>query len=111
MMRDERAAKPSSLEAERAFLGCMMLDAEAARLGCGLVSAEDFYYPANRAVFEAAEAVRKAGAAVDAVTLWGEMERLGTAEQAGFDTLAQIAGSVGTSVNLRHYAEEIKRLA
>ena len=50
MMRDERAAKPSSLEAERAFLGCMMLDAEAARLGCGLVSAEDFYNPANRAV-------------------------------------------------------------
>ena len=49
----------------------MMLDAEAANTGCGLVSAEDFYYPANRAVFEAAEAARKAGAAVDAVTLWG----------------------------------------
>lgn len=111
MMPEERTAPPSSLSAERAFLGCMMLDAEAANTGCGLVSAADFYYPANRAVFEAAEAVRKAGAAVDAVTLWGEMERLGTAEQAGFDTLAQIAGSVGTSVNLRHYAEEIKRLA
>ncbi len=111
MMRDERAAKPSSLEAERAFLGCMMLDAEAARLGCGLVSAEDFYFPVNRMVFEAAEAVRKTGAAVDAVTLWAEMERQETAEQAGFETLAQIAGSISTSVNLRHYAEEIKRLA
>lgn len=92
-------------------MGCMMLDAEAARLGCGLVSAEDFYFPVNRMVFEAAEAVRKTGAAVDAVTLWAEMERQGTAEQAGFETLARIAGSISTSVNLRHYAEEIKRLA
>lgn len=110
-MPEGKAAPPSSLSTERAFLGCMMLDGEAAKLGCGLVSAEDFYYPANRMIFEAAEAVRKAGAAVDAVTLWGEMERQGTAEQTGFETLATIAGSVGTSVNLRHYAEEIKRLA
>lgn len=110
-MPEGKIAPPSSLTTERAFLGCMMMDAEAARLGCGLVSADDFYYPANRMIFEAAEAVRKAGAAVDAVTLWGEMERQGTAEQTGFETLATIAGSVGTSVNLRHYAEEIKRLA
>lgn len=107
----KRQPPPSSLETERAFLGCMMLDREAARLGCGLVQAKDFYYPANRMIFEAAEAVKKAGAAVDVVALWGEMQRQGTAEQTGFDTLAAVAGSVGTSVNLRHYAEEIKRLA
>lgn len=110
-MPEGKAAPPSSLSTERAFLGCMMLDGEAAMLGCGLVSAEDFYYPANRMIFEAADAVKKAGAAVDVVTLWGEMQRQGTAEQAGFNALAEAAGSVGTSVNLRHYADEIKRLA
>lgn len=93
--------------AEQAALGCMFLDKQAAEQGKGALLPDDFYTPLYRTVFEAMRAVE----AVDAVTVWNELQRTGRAELVGLEWIAKISTSVGSSVNLWHYIEELKRLS
>lgn len=96
-----------SPEAEEAALGSMMMDQEAALEGRGLLKPEYFYNPAYRTIFEAMQGLD----VVDVVTIMAELNRRGEAEKIGLPLLSQISCSVGSSVNLRHYAKELKRLA
>jgi len=93
--------------AEQAALGCMFLDKQAAAQGKGSLAPQDFYTPLYRTVFEAMQAAE----AVDVVTVWNGLQKAGKAEQVGLDMLAKISASVGSSVNLRYYIEELKRLS
>ena len=93
-----------SEETERAALGCMFLDRSAAALGKTMLLAEDFYTPMYRVIFEAMQGVEE----IDAVTVMNELARRGEAERIG---IAGIALGVSTSVYLRSYIDDLKRLA
>lgn len=92
---------------EKAALGSMFLDREAAQMGKGSLVADDFYTPLYRTVFEAMQAVE----AVDVTTVWNQLEKSGQAERVGMKWLADIVASQASSVNLRLYIEELKRLS
>ena len=96
-----------SEETEKSALGCMFLDQDAAMLGKGSLVADDFYIPLYRGVFEAMQSCE----VVDVVTVWNELQRTGQSERIGLEWLAKISGSVATSVNLKHYIDELQRLA
>ena len=96
-----------SQETEQAVLGCMFLDGEAAMLGKGSLAPDDFYTPLYRTIFEAMQRVE----AVDVITVSGELQRMGQWERVGLEWLAKISTSVGSSVNIRKYIEELKRLS
>ena len=63
---------PNNAEAEKSVLGCMMQDREALSLALELLTADDFYQPANREIFDAMHALNTQGMPVDRV--WGEEE-------------------------------------
>ena len=44
---------PNNADAERSVLGCMMQDREALSMAFELLTADDFYQPANREIFDA----------------------------------------------------------
>ena len=96
-----------SEETERAALGCMFLDGSAAALGKTMLLAEDFYTPMYRVIFEAMQGVEE----IDAVTVMNELARRGEAERIGIDRIAGIALGISTSVYLRSYIDDLKRLA
>lgn len=96
-----------SEETEKAALGCMFLDGEAAALGKNLLDAEDFYVPLYRVIFQAMQRVD----AVDIVTVNNELQRMGEGERVGLEWLSKIVTSSYTSIYLRKYIEELKRLS
>lgn len=52
---------PNNADAEKSVLGCMMQDRETLSLAFELLSADDFYQPANREIFDAMHAAQYAG--------------------------------------------------
>lgn len=105
-MGDNLSALCSEVTEESA-LGCMFLDEAVGTEGCRVLKAEDFYNPTYRAIFEAAQGTE----VVNVSTVWAELQRIGEAERVGFGVIAEIATSVGTSVDFRHHARILKRLS
>ena len=100
---------PHDAEAEAAVLSSMFIDKEAASAAVELLKAEDFYRPDNKAVFEACHELFSSGSPIDIITVKSKLEEKGIFEQVGgIGFIAQIASSVGSSVNVRHYAEIVK---
>lgn len=97
---------PQAPEAEIAVLGAMMLDPAA--VGRALeynLREEDFYAPANRAVFRAILRLYDRRQAVDPVTLKEELRRTGDLERVGGDDyLSEVIASVPTTANVEYHA-------
>ena len=83
---DEQAVMrvpPNNADAERSVLSCMMQDREALTLAFELLTAEDFYQPAHREIFDAMHALSTQGMPADLVTVDDELTRRGTLEGVG----------------------------
>lgn len=99
---------PNDPEAEIAVISSMLFDKEAVILAYELLRADDFYRPDYRAVFEAIIELFLVNMPVDLITLKNRLEEKDVFEKiGGREALAAIAGTVSTSVNLRHYAKII----
>ena len=100
-----------SKDLEFAILGAMILDDTARKSVFGVVDADDFHYAPCKAAFEAISALAQKGY-VDLVMLKAEMTARGTFDTMGGDSLMQlIAQSTSTTVNAKHHAMEVRRLA
>ena len=96
---------PHSLEAERAVLGCVLLEPAKLRM-CQerFAGAEVFYVFANRVVFECMCALEHKGRAIDVVTLLQELrERQQLAGVGGIEGLSELPGAASSAENLPHY--------
>lgn len=103
----EELKRLHSEEAERAALGCMFLDREAAALGKTLLVPDDFYTPLYCLIFQAMQRLEE----IDNVTVSNELQRMGEWERVGLEWLAKISTSVGSSIFLRKYIEDLKQLS
>jgi len=100
---------PHAGDAERSVLGSMLIDASALEISLEQLREEDFYVPANAAIFAAMRDIRAGGDAVDLVTLTAELERHGKLEQAGGLTyLTDLVTFVPTAANVQHYASLVE---
>lgn len=100
---------PHDADAEQAVLSSILMDGDAAAEAFEALKAEDFYSPENKAVFEAAYQLYTKGEPIDVVTVKNQLEENGVfAEIGGVETLANIAASVGSSVNVKSYAKIVE---
>lgn len=94
------------MDAERSVLGAMLLDHEALMLAIELLSADAFYQPAHRELFDAMVTLSAAGQPVDLVTVDEELSRRGTlAGVGGVDYLIALTQYVPTTANVRAYIQ------
>ena len=95
---------PFNLEAERAVLGSSLIDADALSAVMEGLSAEDFYDPRHRKVFEVMEGMFNRSVAVDALTFRDEAKKLGLEERlGGMSFLASLMDSVTTTANVEYH--------
>ena len=100
---------PHSVEAEQAVLGALMLDNVAWDSVADLLSAEDFYRPDHRLIFEAIAQVAGRSQPCDAVTLSDYLERQGRLDDAGgLAYLGTLARDTASAANVRAYAQLVR---
>ncbi|MDX8377548.1 MAG: replicative DNA helicase [Mariprofundales bacterium] len=100
---------PHSHDAERAVLGCVMLDPRTLDQLESELRAEHFYAEANRQLFNAMVALYERGQPVDALTIkdWLEQKEL-LASIGGEAYLTELVDAVPTTSNARHYATIVR---
>lgn len=103
---------PHNLEAEAGVLGSLMLNPKRIDSVLGRLDPEDFYSPANAAIYRTLLAMNDRLMAIDPVTLREELSKSGELELVGGPAgLMTISGSVPNSANIEHYAEIVREKA
>ena len=103
---------PHNADAERSVLGCMMQDREALGLAFEMLTADDFYQPAHREIFDAMHALNVQGMPIDLVTVDDELTRRGTLEGVGGSNyLVELSQCVASTVNARAYLQIVDEKA
>ncbi len=74
---------PASLSAERAVLGCILVDNALIHTAIETLQADEFYYPKHRAIYEAMLALNQAREPIDFQTLQTELARAQQLEAIG----------------------------
>ena len=97
---------PNSIEAERSVLGAMLQDPNAVMQAAETLTAEDFYQPQHRELFDAMMKLFREQTPVDLVTADSELSRRGTLEGVGGTAyLIELSRSVPSAVNARAYIQ------
>ncbi|MBR3505353.1 MAG: replicative DNA helicase [Clostridia bacterium] len=95
---------PHHLEAERSVLGAMLQSAQTVMLAQESLTADDFYDPAHREIFDAMMSLSGRARPVDLVTLDEELTRRGSLDGVGgLDYLISLSQFVPTTANAGAY--------
>ncbi len=106
-------APPSNIDAERSALGGILIKPTAIdELVTGL-TADDFFLPAHREIYEAMFALEKRRQPVDIVSLGDELKTRGSLPrlEGGEAYLLTLANSVPTAENIEHYIRIVREKA
>ncbi|HEX3028064.1 MAG TPA: replicative DNA helicase [Clostridia bacterium] len=100
---------PQNLEAEQSVLGSMLLDKEAIPAVTEILKSEDFYREDHREIFEAVLDLFAKAEPVDLITVSEQLKVRGNLDNVGgLEYLTNIATSVPTTANVRHYAKIVE---
>src|SRR5687768_3641125 len=103
---------PHSIEAEESLLGAMLLSEQAISAVTNVVTAEDFYRPAHRHVFDAIQALYGAGQGVVSVTVADELGQAGVLDAVGGSAkLISLQARTPAITNALHYAHIVEEKA
>lgn len=105
------SAEARGLEAERAVLGSMLIDESCVSAILSTVDERDFSTQTNRMIFQAARAVFREGAPVDAVTVNAKLGAAIGTEREQQQYLIQLMELTPTSANWREYAQLMREQA
>ena len=93
---------PCSVESERAVLSCMLMDSDSAQMALSSLREESFYTGLYRGIFKAMKDLAQDGRSIDVVVLSDRLSQRDPDEN-WVRILADIASSIGTSVNIKEY--------
>ncbi len=100
---------PRNIEAEKALLGCMLLDRDSFERAMESVRQEHFYEPAHRMIFLAMAKLADSNRICDLVTLSSELEMEGNLDAVGgVDYLSRIIESTPTAAHLDEYIRIVR---
>lgn len=100
---------PRNEEAERAVLGAMMLEREAIAEVTGILREDDFYFSANRKIFDTIVELDSKNEPVDRITLATALTRKGLIDEVGgADYLHRLDSDVITTANVEYYARDVR---
>lgn len=101
---------PQHIESEQALLGAIMLRTESLYDIGDILSPESFYVEKHRLIYEAMLDLFRKREPIDMLTLATRLDERGQLEAIGGRTyLAELANSVPSSANAKHYAEIIRK--
>ena len=97
---------PNDIEAERAVLGCLLLDIEAVHAVRDVLRPDDFYAEKHQHLYRAAVTLADRGEPVDMLTLPDQLERgPGVGRAGGIDYIAELTLVVPSAASVKHYAD------
>jgi replicative DNA helicase len=101
---------PHNLEAERSALGGVLIKPAAFDEMATLLTADDFFFPAHREIFEAMLEIEKRRQPIDPIGLGDELKVRGALPRldGGESYLMTLANSVPTAENIAHYVRIVK---
>lgn len=103
---------PFNMEAEQAVLGSALKDSASVGEAAELISPGDFYFTANRYVFEAIMDLFNENKPIDFVTVSETLKINGKLDAAGgIEYLKKLSASVPTTQHVKYYSDIIKEKA
>lgn len=100
---------PQNIEAEQSVIGSMLLDKDAIPNIAEILKSEDFYREDHREIYDVIMDLFDKGDAIDLITVSDMLKQRGTLESVGgLDYLTNVATSVPTTANSRHYAKIVE---
>ncbi|MCQ2255156.1 MAG: replicative DNA helicase [Bacteroidaceae bacterium] len=99
--------QPQVVEMEKKVLAALMIDRDAYAMVNDQISADMFYDPRHKKIFEAIFALNIAEKPVDLVTVTEELRHQGTFDEIGMDYLLEIDDSAATSANIVYHVKVI----
>jgi len=103
---------PQNLDAEKAVLGCLLLDSNLCDEIALILRPDDFYADAHVKLFRHLLAMHESGKRVDVMLLLEKLTQAGDLEAVGgADYLAEVAQSVPYASNAAHYARIVQEKA
>ncbi len=109
-MKKIKGDMPHSLEAEQAFLGCLLLDTKVQSEFIATMQEEDFYSESHQIIFRAMQEIYSKNEPIDLVTLTDALEKSGSLEQAGgIAYITALTDVMPSTANYKHYHDIILR--
>ena len=103
---------PHSAEAEQTVLASALIDHIAVEKIVNLLNADDFYFEANKEIFDSIRQVHIENIPVDAVTVTEELKKRGKVDYiGGYEYLAKLTDNIITSKNVEAYCNIIREKA
>jgi replicative DNA helicase len=100
---------PHNTEAEQTVLASCMIDHIAVEKVVNLLSYDDFYYEANKEIYDSIKQIHLQNIPVDAVTVFEELKKRGKIDYVGgFEYLATLTENIITSKNVEAYCNIIR---
>ncbi len=100
---------PQNVEAEQSVIGSMLLDKDAIPNIAEILKSEDFYREDHREIYDVIMDLFDKGEAIDLITVSDQLKQRGTLESVGgLEYLTNVATSVPTTANSRHYAKIVE---
>ena len=100
---------PHSIEAEKALLGCMLLEEEARMKAFEALTADSFYHQPHRNIFAAVARLFERQSGCDLVTLTHQLRQEGLLDEAGGpEYLTAIADSIPTAAHAEEYIKIVR---
>ncbi len=101
---------PNNYEAETALLGGMLIDGPSASKYMPQLTADDFYTPSHKYIYDALADLFNAAKPIDIVTVVGAMENRGTLALAGgVEYLSKLTTAVPSVANAEYYFDIVKK--
>lgn len=101
---------PNSVEAEQSVIGALLISPDAWDTVSEILTAEDFYRPEHRVIFQRMAQLAEDGIRADIVTVPAAMTQHHELDRAGgFIYLAEISRSTPSAANVLAYAHAVKR--
>lgn len=103
---------PQNLEAEKSFLGAVMIQPDSMIQVADSIDAKDFYKGTHRTIFEIMIELYTKNEPIDILTMSNRLEEKKILEKAGGKSyLAELSNSVPTASHIKEYASIIRRKA
>lgn len=100
---------PHNSEAEQTVLASCMIDHIAVEKVVNLLSYDDFYFEANKEIYDSIKQIHLQNIPVDAVTVFEELKKRGKIDYVGgFEYLATLTENIITSKNVEAYCNIIR---
>ncbi|RXE58852.1 replicative DNA helicase [Acetivibrio mesophilus] len=100
---------PQNIEAEQSVIGAILLDKEVLSSVTEIISSKDFYREDHREIFEAIMDLYEKAEPIDLITVSEQLKVRGSLEGVGgLEYLTNLASSVPTTANAKHYAKIVE---